>query len=89
MTKYAYLNALNNCDQDVIDTLCIIDCVNQETRKDFPDIRMLYQKSDNAGCYAGNLLSFAQYDYYEPQCEKDQADRDSAVNKKALTCVLK
>lgn len=40
MRKDTYFTALDNCDQDVIDTLAII--------------RMFYQKSDNTGCYAGN-----------------------------------
>ena len=92
--KCTYFTALDNCDQDVVDTLCITDHVLCEMMKDFPDLPTLYRKSDNAGCYAGNSVAETEYslckkydtnllrhDYNQPQCGKDQADRDSAVAK--------
>ena len=66
-------------------------------KKDFPDLQTIYRKSDNAGCYAGNSVAEIKYssckkydtnllrhDYNEPQCRKDQADRNSTVAKKFL-----
>ena len=62
---------------------------------------MLYQKSDNADCYAENSvaeieyslckkydINLLQHDYTEPQCRKDQVDRDSAVTKKFLNAYI-
>ena len=59
--KCTYFAALNNCDQDVVDTLCITDHVLCEMKKDFPDLQTLYRKSDNAGCYAGNSVAEIEY----------------------------
>ena len=80
-----------------VDTLCITDQVLCEMKKDFPDLQTIYRKSDNAGCYAGNSVAEIKYssckkydtnllrhDYNEPQCRKDQADRNSTVAKKFL-----
>ena len=58
-----YLPAPDNCDQDVVDTLCITDYVLCEMKKDFPDLQTLYQKSDNAGCYAWNSITEIEYSY--------------------------
>ena len=54
----------------------------------------LIAKSDNAGCYSGNYqaesmyelcksksIQLISYDYNEPQCGKDQCDRESAAAK--------
>ena len=57
----------------------------------------MFTKSDNAGCYQGNLSAEAIYkickgrnikllrhDYNEPCCGKDQCDRESAAAKTIL-----
>ena len=62
---------------------------------------MLYRKLDNAGCYAGSSdaeieyslckkydINLLRHDYNEPQCGKDQADRDSAVANKFLNAYI-
>ena len=99
--KCTYFTALDNCDQDLVDTLCITDHVLCEMKKDVPDLQTLYRKSYNADCYAGNSVAEIEYslckkydtnllrhDYNEPQCGKDQADRDSAVAKKFLNAYI-
>ena len=65
--------------------------------KDFPDVKELYCKSENAGCYNGNpypesiykickqnSIALKRSDYNEPQKGKDQCDRDSALARNAL-----
>ena len=39
-----YFTALDNCDQDVVDTLCITDHVLCEMKKDFPDLSNVIPK---------------------------------------------
>ena len=95
--KCTYFTALDNCDQDIADTLCITDHVLYKMNKDSPDLQVLYQNSDDAGFYAGNSVAEIEYslckkcdinllwhDYNEPQCGKNHTDRDSAVAKKFL-----
>ena len=99
--KCTYFTALGNCDQNVVDTLCITDHVLCEMKKEFPNLQTLYQKSDNVGCYAGNSvgeiecflckkydINLLRHDYNEPQCGKDKANRDSAVAKKFLSAYI-
>jgi hypothetical protein len=101
LIKKTYFTALTRCDQDVIDTLCVADHVIKQIRADYPHLRQLYHKSDNAGCYAGNSVAenlyhicqlqnidLLRYDYNEPQRGKDQADRDSAVAKRFLSAYI-
>ena len=70
-------------------------------RKIFLIFQTLYRKSDNAGCYAANSdaeieyslckkydINLLRHDYNEPQCGKDQADRDSAVANKFLNAYI-
>ena len=59
--KFTYFTALDNCDQDVLDTLWMTDHVLCEMKKYFPDLQTLHPKSDNAVCYAWN--SVAEIDY--------------------------
>ena len=82
------------CDQDVLDTLCVSQHVLLQIKKDLPNLKFLYQRSDNAGCYSGNSvaeimynicknagITLKRYDNNEPQMGKDQADQESAVAK--------
>lgn len=47
--KSVYLVALNRCDQDTIDTLCIADVVLKKFSEDSPHTKKIKIKSDNAG----------------------------------------
>ena len=84
-----------------MDTLCVADHVIKQIQIDFPTLRYLYRKSDNAACYAGNSVAeilytickqqniqILRYDYNECQRGKDQTDRDSAVAKRFLSAFI-
>lgn len=47
--KQVYLVALDRCEQNSVETLCIADIVLQQFRFDYPQISELILKSDNAG----------------------------------------
>lgn len=47
--KLVYLVALDRCDQDALETLCIADVVAEQFKKDSPHTKQLWLKSDNAG----------------------------------------
>lgn len=47
--KQVYLVALQKSDQGTLDTLCIADTVLDQFSKDFPHIKTLDLKTDNAG----------------------------------------
>ena len=92
-----YLTSVYRSDQDVVETLCVLDHVLAQMKTDYPNLKGLYHKSDNASCYAGNSCAEVEYllckehninlrrhDYNEPQKGKDQADRESAVTKKYM-----
>ena len=96
-----YFTTIYRCDQDVIDTLCVAEHVLKEIQKDHPNIKQLFRKTDNAGCYSGNFVAeiessicrqngftLLRYDYNEPQKGKDQADRESAVAKRYMNGYL-
>ena len=96
-----YFTTIYRCDQDVIDTLCVAEHVLKEVQKDHPNIKQLFRKTDNAGCYSGNSVAEIEYsmcrqngftllwhDYNESQKGKDQADRESAVAKKYMNGYL-
>ena len=99
--KSVYFTTIYRCDQDVIDTLCVAEHVLKEIQKDHPNIKQLFRKTDNAGCYSGNSVAEIEYsicrqngftllrhDYNEPHKGKDQADRESAVAKKYMNGYL-
>ena len=101
LMKTVYFTTNYRCDQDVIDTLCIAEHVLKEILKDHPNIKQLFRKTDNAGCYSGNSVAEIEYsicrqngftllrhDYSEPQKGKDQADRESAGAKKYINGYL-
>ena len=46
--KCTYFTALDNCDQDVVDTLCKTDHALCEMKKGFADLQTLHWLSDNA-----------------------------------------
>lgn len=47
--KLVYLVALDRCDQDTVDTLCIADVVLEQFTKDSPHTKQIQLKTDNAG----------------------------------------
>lgn len=97
LRKDVYFTALYRSDQNVLETLCVLDHVLAQIKRDYPNLQGLYRKSDNASCYAGNSCAEIEYilcqkqniylhrhDYNEPQKGKDQADRESAIAKKYM-----
>ena len=101
LMKSMYFTTIYRCDQDVIDTLCVAEHVLKEIQKDHTNIKQLFRKTDNAGCYSGNSVAEIEYsicrqngftllrhDYNKPQKGKDQADRESAVAKKYMNGYL-
>jgi hypothetical protein len=52
--KHVYFVALDRCDQNSLETLCIADIVLDQFQKDFPSIKQIELKSDNAG----NIATF-------------------------------
>ena len=98
LAKQVYFTGIYRCDQAMTDTLAIADAVLDEMTKDFPKVKEIYAKSDNAGCYHANYaaecirelcsdkgITLKRYDYNEPCCGKDDCDRVSAGAK----CVVK
>lgn len=101
LKKAVYFTVLESCDQDSVSTLCVSEHALNQFKLDFPDTKKLYVKTDNAGCYSGNICPESRYlmaknfgikvlrhDYNEPQRGKDQADRESAVAKMYIKSYL-
>lgn len=93
--KAVYIVVLDKCDQDMIETLAIAQIVLEKFNADFPHIKSLLIKSDNAGCYHAaptvevliNIckklnMSIDRYDFSEPQHGKDACDREAAYIKR-------
>lgn len=94
LQKAVYLTIVENCSQNITDTLCVLDVVMEQFKRDNPQIKFLLLRSDNAACYAANSavqassfvvethgLKVLRYDFSESQKGKDQADRESAYFK--------
>ena len=94
LIKHVYFTGIYRCDQSLEDVISLAGAVLDEFKKDEPGVRNLFTKSDNAGCYHGNLsaesiyklckrknINLVRYDYNEPCCGKDQCDRESAAAK--------
>ena len=94
LKKHVYLTLIYQSDQGTAAVISIADVVLNQFRKDEPLITTLFAKSDNAGCYSGNYqaesmhelckskaMLLSRYDFNEPQCGKDQCDRESAAAK--------
>lgn len=50
--KFVYLIALDRCDQDALETLCIADVSIAQFKKDCPHTKQIKLKSDNAGNFS-------------------------------------
>ena len=101
LKKYVYFTLLQKCEQNLAHTLSVTDHVCQQIETDYPNIKNVYKKSDNTGCYAGNGyllgeyhilkekdLTLIRHDFNEPQRGKDQCDRESAVAQHCRTVYL-
>lgn len=55
--KQVYLVALDRCDQDMLQTLCIAEIVLDQFSKDCPHIKEIKIKTDNAGDFLAHHLS--------------------------------
>ena len=53
LRKMTYFTAIDRCPQDMISVLTVCNHVLKQIRKDFPRMKGLYTRSDNAGCYSG------------------------------------
>ena len=92
LQKKVYHTIIYLCDQDVLDILCE-SAVLIQISNDSPNLKFVYQRSDNAGCYSGYSVAEIMYNICknagitlkrydnEPHRGKDQADRESAVAK--------
>ena len=89
-----FVHLLDNCTQDSFAVASIIEHLLETIKKEFPEIKNVYLRSDNAGCYhSGPLLlslpsigqrsriNVLRYDYSEPQSGKDICDRKTAPMK--------
>ena len=54
LRKKFYFTAVYKCEQGLIDSLFLAEVVLPKVRDDFPAVRYLYAKSDNASSYHGN-----------------------------------
>ena len=97
LTKLVYFTVLFRCDQDMLSTLNVAQHVLQQYKIDNPKVWKLLIKSDNAGCYsAGSAfqaewkicktlgITLERHDFNEPQCGKDQCDRESDIARKLM-----
>ena len=95
--KHTYFTIAYRSDQDIKDTLSLGDYVVKEFSKDFLDVKELYCKSNNAGCYHGNpypvsiykickqnSITLERLEYNEPQKRKDHCDWHSDLARNAL-----
>ena len=97
LKKVTYFTFLDHCSQDIFMTACVIENDLKQFKKDYPNIRKIHCRNDNASCYAGASvvmvkreiaekldLDIAAIDFSEAQKRKDQCDRDGAVAKRAI-----
>lgn len=49
--KSTYFTVLDKAEQDALDVLGVTEAVAEEFKKNYPQIKNLYIKSDNAGYY--------------------------------------
>lgn len=61
LRKAVCLTVLENCPQDLANTLVVADIVLQQFCADFPHMSDLYLRSDNAKCYSGNSAAPAAF----------------------------
>ena len=97
LTKFVYFTVIFRCDQNMLSTLGVAEHVLLQYKVDNPRVAKLLIKSDNAGCYAAGSafetewkickdlgITLERHDFNEPQCGKDQCDRESAIARKLM-----
>ena len=88
---------LDRCSEDIFTTACVIENDLKQFKQDYPNIRKIHCRSDNASCYAGASsvmvkreiaekldLDITAIDFSDAQKGKDQCDRYGAVAKRAI-----
>ena len=60
VVKKVYLMAIYRCEQGVSDSLCLADVVLDKMKVDFPSLKNVYGKSDNASSWKLLLDSIVQ-----------------------------
>ena len=89
-----FVHLFDNCEQNSFAVASIIEHLLETIKKETPEIKNVYLRSDNAGCYhSGSLLlslpsigqrtriTVLRYDFSEPQSGKDICDRKTAPMK--------
>ena len=89
-----FVHIFNNCSQNSFAVLSVIENLLHKVKQEYPVVRTVYLRSDNAGCYHNGplLLSLREvgvrtgvrpvrYDFSEPQAGKDICDRKTAAMK--------
>ena len=61
LKKKVYFTAVYRCEQGLIDALYLADVALAKFKGDFPGLKNLYAKSDNASSYHGNYYIEALY----------------------------
>jgi len=97
LVKQTYCSFIENGTQDAFTSACLYIHNLDEIQHDFPSLKFIYDKSDNASCFR-NWIMLAARNYVnnqrkirvlethnsEAQAGKDQADREIAVIKNKL-----
>jgi len=97
LKKRTYITFIGKAAQDAGCVMAIYKSLLQQIKKDFPHIKSLIDKSDNAGCYHNESLFnwkalwpptinlyFKETMFNERQAGKDQCDRDTATAKRQM-----
>ena len=88
--KRTYITFIGKAEQDVGSVIAIYQSFLHHLQIDFPNIKYIIDKSDNAGCYHNEVLftwkatcprktfniSFIEIIFNETQTGKDQCDRE-------------
>ena len=97
LRKRTYITFIGKAPQDSGCVMVIYQSLLEQIKKDFPFVKHLIDKSDNAGCYHNESLfswkaywplkmglMFKETMFNERQSGKDQCDRDTATAKRQM-----
>ena len=97
LRKVTYFTFINQCNQDMLATSSVFKHDLGQFNIDFPEIKSIHCRNDNAGCYSGASAIMAKkeicdsvgiklesIDFNVAQKGKDQCDRDGAVAKRKI-----
>jgi hypothetical protein len=100
LESLTFVHVFESCTQDSPAVLAIIDDVVKQLKSERPDIKQIFFRQDNAGCYhsAFNLLVMKQVatkyevelrvDFSDPQGGKGACDRKAATIKNKIKAYL-